>query len=226
VAEALADDDGYYPIRGGGYEPFLLYAYMRGLEQAYEDLALRPHIADAIFGHLFDFHYERNRRIFQTSSPRIDVTGIAEDLGSQTGPLISLDMYRRFLRSNQKKMADLARSFDIAVLYHTDGAARIFLPDLIDVVGIDLLDPIQWRCPGMERESLVRDFGDQFIFHGSVDNQYTLAFGSVDDVVDEIRDSLRIYRDVRWICGPCHRIQPVTPTENIVAMYETIRELG
>ena len=70
---------------------------------------------------------------------------------------MGLETYRRFLRENQKKMADLAKSFGIHVFYHTDGAARVFVPDLIDYVGIEALNPIQWRCPTMEREPLVRE---------------------------------------------------------------------
>ena len=223
-----ADQGGgsYYPIHAGYYEPFLYYGYMRGLEQSFEDLALNHEIADAILGHLFDFHYEHLRRIFEAGKGRIDVFKLAEDLGAQTGPLMSLAMYRRFLLPNQIKMADLARSHGVHVFYHTDGAARVFLPDLIDRVGIEILNPIQWRCSGMQREGLVKDFAASFIFHGSIDNQQTLPFGSVDDVVEEVRQSVEIYRDARWICGPCHRIQPVSPTENVVAMYETIHELG
>jgi len=139
---------------------------------------------------------------------------------------MSLETYRRFLLPNQIKMADLARSFGIHVMYHTDGAARQFLGDLIDRVGIEILNPVQWRCPGMEREGLVRDFGERIVFHGSIDNQQTLAFGSVDDVISEVRQSIEIYRPARWICAPCHNIQPISPTENIVAMYETIHEYG
>ncbi len=226
VAEALEQDDGARAIHSGCYEPFLLYGYLRGLQQAFEDLALNPKIADAIFGHLFDFYDEHHRRTFQAAPGRIDLTWVAEDLGSQTGPLMSLATYRRFLLPNQIKMADLARSFGVHVMYHTDGAARPFLPDLIDKVGIEILNPIQWRCPGMEREQLVADFSDRVIFHGSIDNQQTLAFGTVDDVVREVRQSVEIYRGARWICAPCHNIQPVSPTENVVAMYETIHELG
>ena len=226
VRRQVEEDDGRRALVAGHYEPFLLYGYLRGLEQSFEDLALYPDIADAILGHLFDFYYERNRRVFEATAGKIDITIVADDLGSQTGPLMSLEMYRRFLRDHQRKMADLGRSFGAHVYYHTDGAARMFLPDLIDVVGIEVLDPIQWRCPGMERDALVRDFGRHVVFHGSIDNQQTLAFGSVDDVVEEVTDSLRIYRDARWICGPCHNIQPVSPTANIVAMYETIWEHG
>jgi len=226
VTQALDADDGYRPIHAGCYEPFLLYGYLRGLERAMEDLILNSRIADAVLGHIFDFYYEHHRRIFESGGGRIDLTWVAEDLGSQTGPLMSLEVYRRFLLPNQIKMADLLRSYGVHVMYHTDGAARSFLPDLIDKVGIEILNPIQWRCPGMEREGLVRDFGRRIIFHGSIDNQQTLAFGTPADVADEVRHSAAIYADARWICGPCHNIQPVSPTQNIVALYETIHEIG
>jgi len=226
ITRAVEESEGYWPIHSGCYEPFLLYGYMRGLQLAFEDLALRPELAEAILGRIFDFHYEHHRRIFEAGRGRIDLTWVAEDLGAQTGPLISLATYRRFLLPNQVKMAGLARRFGVHVMYHTDGAARLFLPDLIERVGIEILNPIQWRCRGMERERLVRDFGQRVIFHGSIDNQQTLAFGSVDDVVAEVRESVEIYRAARWICAPCHNLQPITPTENIVAMYETIHALG
>ena len=226
ITRAVREHDDYRPIRAGIYEPFLIYCAMRGMEQAYEDLLLNTDIADAILGHLFDFHFEFNRRIYEAGEGRIDLTYVAEDLGSQTGPLIGLDTYRRFLRDNQKKMADLARSFGVHVFYHTDGAAHLFLKDLVDEVGIEVLNPIQWRCAGMDRESLVREFGGHIAFHGAMDNQQTLAFGTVDDVVAEVTDNARIFADARWICAPCHNIQPVSPTANIPAMYEAIHAVG
>jgi uroporphyrinogen decarboxylase len=123
-------------------------------------------------------------------------------------------------------MADLARSHGIHVFYHTDGAARKAVPELIETTGIEILNPIQWRCPGMERESLVRDFGRRVIFHGAMDNQQTLPFGTPSDVRQEVLDNIRIFSGARWICAPCHNLQPNTPTANIVAMYETIHEFG
>ena len=230
ITDALAADDGTRPVRAGIYEPFLIYCSMRGMEQSYEDLLLNPGIADAILGHLFEFHHEWNRRIFDAGcidgQQRIDITYVAEDLGSQTGPLISLDLYRRFLRDNQRRMEDLARSHGIHVFYHTDGAAYLFINDLIDVVGIEVLNPIQWRCPGMEREKLVREFGSRIVFHGGMDNQQTLPFGTADDVVNEVKRNIEIFSSARWICAPCHNIQAVTPTRNVVAMYDCIEEIG
>jgi len=213
-------------VRCGGYEPFLLYCGMRGMEQALMDLLVEPEIAEAILGHLFEYHYRLNARMFEIGRGRIDLTYVAEDLGSQTGLLMGLEQIRRFLLPNQKRVADLARSYGIHILYHTDGAARAVIPDLVNVTGIEILNPIQWRCPGMEREGLVRDFGDRLVFHGAVDNQRTLPFGTPADVRAEVLDNIRIFAPARWICAPCHNIQPVSPTANIVAMYETIYEHG
>ena len=225
VTEALAKDDGYRAIRLGHYEPFLLYGSMRGMEQAYEDLIVNPEIAEAALTHLFDFFYEHNRLLWEAGRGKIDVMYLAEDLGGQHGPLFSLETYRRFLRENQRKMADLARSFGVRVFYHTDGAARVFLPDLIDCVGIDVLNPLQWNCPGMGLESLVRDFGGRVIFHGGIDNQHTLPFGSVDDVRKQVRYVARVMEGQRWICAPCHNIQAVSPAENVLAMYDEAAKL-
>lgn len=229
IAEGLTCDDGHRAIAIGHYEPFLLYGYLRGLEQSYEDLILAPDFADAVLGHLFEFYYEHNKRMFEAAGKNtIDLFYLAEDLGSQNGPLISLEMYRRFIRPNQVKMADLVRSYGIHVFYHTDGSSRPFLNDLIDVVGIEILDPVQWRCPGMEREQLVRDFGGRVIFHGCMDNQQTMPFGTVEDVIAEVKENMRLFGNSPrgWICSPCHNLQPVTPTANILAMYETIHEIG
>jgi uroporphyrinogen decarboxylase len=213
-------------VRCGGYEPFLLYCQMRGMELAMMDLLAEPEIAEAIFDHIFDYHYCVNQRMFELGKGVIDMTYIAEDLGSQASLLMGLKEIRRFILPRQKKMADLARQFGIHIFYHTDGAAREVIPDLINVTGIEVLNPIQWRCPGMEREGLVRDFGDKVIFHGAVDNQQTLPFGTPDDVRKEVLDNIRIFRGARWICAPCHNLQAVSSTANIVALYETIWQHG
>jgi uroporphyrinogen decarboxylase len=79
----------------------------------------------------------------------------------------------------------------------------------------------------MEREGLKKDFGDRIIFHGAVDNQYTLPFGTIKEVQKEVLDNLRIMgKGGGYILAPCHNIQPLTPPENIVAMYETCYKNG
>lgn len=226
VMRALDADDGLYPIGAGSYEPFLLYANMRGREQAFADLAEEPRIAEAALGRIFDFHCEHLRRCFEAGKGRQDIFYLAEDLGAQTGPMFSLGTYRRFFLPNQVRMAELARSYGLHIFYHTDGASSIYLPDLVDVVGIEILNPIQHRCRGMDREKLVRDYGGRIVFHGAIDNQQVLPFGAPEDVAREVRENFEIFNGYRWICAPCHNMQPVTPTANVLALYDTIHEAG
>jgi uroporphyrinogen decarboxylase len=125
-----------------------------------------------------------------------------------------------------RKMIDLAHSFGVKVIHHDDGAIRPLLPDLIET-GIDVLNPIQWRCTGMDREGLARDFGKSLVFHGGVDNQQTLPFGTSEDVKREVAENVRIFRKCKgYIVAPCHNIQPNTPTANILALYEAVHECG
>jgi len=225
-AHDVAASPSHRIVCAGNFEPFLLYCALRGMELAMMDLKVEPEIVDAALERIFQYHFELNNRLFELGKGRIDITYVAEDLGGQTSLLFGVPEIRKYILPRQKKMADLARSFGIHVFYHTDGAARGIIPDLLDITGIEILNPIQWRCPGMEREGLVRDFGRRVIFHGAVDNQFTLPFGSAADVRNEVLDNIRIFGGSRWICAPCHNIQPVTPTENITTLYNTIHEHG
>ncbi len=224
--DLLSAVPGHRMIRSGNFEPFLLYCALRGLEQAMMDLVAEPEFVSAALDHMFRYYLALAERTFEAGKGRIGVTYVAEDLGGQTALLMSLPQIRKFFLPHQKTMADLAKSHGIRVFYHTDGAVRSVIPDLISVTGIELLNPIQWRCPGMEREGLVRDFGDRIVFHGAMDNQQTLPFGTPEDVRKEVLENIEIFSRARWVCAPCHNLQPVTTTENILAMYETIHAHG
>jgi len=219
-------DKEHRPIRGGGSEPFLTYKALRGEEQAFIDLIENPEIVHYCLDKLFELCYQNTLRIFETIPGAVMVTYVAEDLGGQTSLMYSPAQIREFLIPRMKRMVDLTKQHGSYVFHHTDGAARDILPDLIDM-GIEVLNPVQWRCPGMEREGLKRDFGDKLIFHGAVDNQYTIPFGTVDEVRQEVRDNIRILGEGGgYIIAPCHNIQPIGPAENVVALYEAGYEYG
>jgi uroporphyrinogen decarboxylase len=210
-----------WPVQGGGSEPFLFYARLRGMEKAYMDLVVNPELVHYCLDELFDFRYQYTLRIYETIPGRVDISYVAEDFGSQESLLFSPKHIRTFFIPRMQRMIDLAHQAGVHVFTHSDGAIRPIIPDLIEA-GSDVLNPIQWRCKGMEREGLKRDFGDRLIFHGGVDNQQTLAFGSVEDVRQEVLDDVRILgAGGGYILAPCHNIQAVSPPENVVAMYET-----
>jgi uroporphyrinogen decarboxylase len=219
IKEEVAGKE-HLPISGGGSEPFLTYAYMRGLEQANIDLIENPDLAAYCLGKLYDGCYTMTQRIYEQIPGQVTITSVAEDMGSQESLLFSPAQIRRFFLPHMKRMMDLAHQAGAYVITHSDGAVRAIIPDLI-AIGMDMLDPVQWRCRGMEREGLKRDFGDKITFHGAMDNQYTLAFGSEAEIRQEVRDNLRIFgSDGGYVLGPCHNLQAITPPKHIVAMYE------
>ncbi len=220
--ECLAWRD--YPIIGANYEPFYLYCRLRGMQQALEDLLANPSMVDAAMERIFEIHAGIVRKAMEAAGDLICFICVAEDLGTQQGPLMSLACFRRFIKPWLKKMIDLAHWLGTWVFHHNDGAIRPLLPELVEM-GIDVLNPVQWRCPGMDRRQLVGEFGSELVFHGAVDNQFTLPFGRPEDVKREVWENLEIFSRARgYIVAPCHNIQANTPTANILALYEAVAE--
>ena len=222
--QALAWTD--YPVLCGTYEPFYLYSRMRGMERALADLLDRPDIAEAALARIHAIHERLFERIFAEAGDLIDLVYVAEDLGTQESLLMSPKLFRRFLRPSLGRMIDLAHRHGVSVFHHDDGAIRSLIPDLLEI-GIDILNPVQWRCRGMERDRLARDFGNRVVFHGAVDNQQTLPFGTPAEVRREVAENLAIFSASKgYIVAPCHNIQANTPTRNIVALYEAVVDGG
>jgi uroporphyrinogen decarboxylase len=215
-----------YPLLAGSCELFYLHCRLRGMEQALEDLIAHPDIADSILEHIAAIDLALTRRILDEVGESLLFSYVAEDLGTQESLIMSPRLFRRFLKPRMARMIDLVHSYGVKVFHHDDGAMRPLLPDLIEI-GIDLLNPIQWRCRGMERETLARDFGGRIVFHGGIDNQHTLPFGGAGDVRRQVRDNIAIFRDTKgYIVAPCHNLQANTPTANVLALYEAVREYG
>ena len=224
IPQQIVGREGY-PVQGGGSEPFLTYKHLRGDEQAFMDLIIHPDIVHYCLDRLFDLCYQNTLRIYEKIPGKVMITYVAEDFGSQEDLLFSPDQIREFLIPRMKRMIDLAHEAGAFVFHHSDGAIRKILPDMIEA-GIDVLNPVQWRCKGMDREGLKRDFADKLVFHGAMDNQYTLPFGSVEEVRQEVADNIRLLGPTGYILAPCHNIQAVGPPENVVAVYDTGYELG
>jgi len=210
-----------YPLEGPVSEPFYLYKDLRGMEQSFVDLVENPEFVHYCLEKIFAHEYQRILRTFEALPRRITYVFVAEDLGAQGDLMYSLRHIREYFLPRMKRMMKLVHDGGAMVMTHSDGAIRRVIPDLI-AIGMDVLNPVQWRCAGMDRADLKRDFGGQVIFHGGVDNQQTLPFGSAEDVRQEVRDNLRILgAGGGYILAPCHNIQGITPIENILAMYET-----
>jgi len=216
-----------YAIECGYAAPFYMYNNIRGLEKSLMDLSLNKEYAHYVIDKICDFLYSFHERLFEAGNGLIDIAQVTDDFGSQSGLMISPEMFDEFFKPCFQRLIRLVKDFGIKVFHHDDGAIRPLIPKLVEL-GIDVLNPIQWRLPGMDPEGLKKNFGKALCFHGGVDNQKTLPFGNHNDVEREVVYLLNTLAADRtgYILAPCHNIQPITPVENIITMYETVHYYG
>ena len=212
-------------VIGIGYTAIFFYHNkLRGLEQSMLDLAMRPEFSRHLIRRIADFFLEYHTRCYEAAGSAMHLTQVTDDYGSQTGLLISQRMFAEYYQGWMQRAMDLAKSYGHKVFHHDDGAIMPLIPTLVEM-GIDILNPIQWRCKGMDREVIGREFGGEICFHGGVDNQETLPFGTAEDVREEVALNLAYLGQTGsgYILAPCHNIQANTPMENILAMYQAPR---
>ncbi len=206
---------------------FYYHNLLRGLELSLMDPILRPEFTHYLIQRLSDFFTEYHRRCYEAGHGFIDITQVTDDFGSQHGLLIGPRVFDEFYRAPIQRAINLAKSYGLIVFHHDDGDMRPLLPTLADM-GIDVLNPIQWRCGNWDLVMLKAEYGQRLCFHSAVDNQQTLPFGTPEDVQAEVRRLIATLASDRtgFIIGPCHNLQPVTPVENIITLYEAAREYG
>lgn len=206
---------------------FYYHNLLRGLELSLMDPILRPEFTHYLVKRLANTFFEYHRRCFEAAPGLIDVTQVTDDFGSQSGLLISPKTFESFYRSPIQIAIDQAKSNEIIIFHHDDGDMRKLLP-MLTGMGIDVLNPIQWRCGNWDLKALKSEFGSQLCFHSAVDNQQTLPFGTPEDIHNEVKYLIETLASdhTGFIIGPCHNLQAVTPVENILALYQAAREYG
>ena len=225
-----ADCDQYagkYALFGAPWSPFFHeVGWMIGQETYYIWMGTKPDVVEAIIDRVVDYEVAATRLFFEAAGGKIDIAYFGNDFGTQRGLFISPAMWQQFMRPSLKRFFDTAHSYGCKVMQHSCGAVRDLIPLWIED-GVDILDPLQVRADGMALDGLVRDFGDRLCFHGGVDTQHTLPYGTTEDV----RAQVRSYRDLSRrrggyvLCGSQDFIADI-PSDNILAIYEENQRIG
>jgi uroporphyrinogen decarboxylase len=201
---------------------------MRGYEDGYMDLALRPELARALMEKITQLKLAYWEKVLDEIGDVIDIAAEADDLGAQHAPLFSPEAYREIVRPLHKQLVDTikARS-DARFFLHSCGAIRDLIGDLIDI-GVDALNPVQVSAEGMDTAELKAEFGRELTFWGgTVDPQRTLARGTPEEVRAE---TMRRIEDLKpgggFVIASIHNMQAQVPVENIIAFWEAVEEAG
>jgi len=193
---------------------------LRGYDQMLMDFVTDPDLVDTILDIPYHYHLTAAKKLVGMG---VDMIWVGDDVGMQTGMLISPRTWRRFFKPRMASFIAALKAINprVKVAYHSDGDISPIIPDLIEI-GLDVLNPIQPAC--MDPAVLKQKYGNSLCFWGSMDEQYTLPFGSPEAVRAEVIARLNtIGKNGGLILGPTHHVQLDTPLENFWAMVNAIR---
>ncbi len=202
--------------------------YLRGYMRFYEDLILHPDMIRALLGMMGEYQRALMSEVLDRIGPYISVVMTGSDLGTQRAPAMSPEVYYSLVWPEYKKLWDLIKSkTDAKIFYHSCGSLYPMIPYLIEG-GVDILHPIQPRASEMgDREKLKREFGDKLTFWGGFDQQHVLPHGSPGEVREETKRLLDAFMPGGgFVFAAGHNIQTDVPPENVIALFDTVREFG
>jgi uroporphyrinogen decarboxylase len=199
--------------------------YVRGMDNLFQDLAEDNGIADW----LLDYFTDRSVNVVRAFAREgIDMIGLGDDVGMQTGMLLSVPMWRQHLKPRLAKVIAAIREASgdrkVWVHYHSDGNIMPIIEELIEI-GVDILNPVQPEC--MDAGELARRHGKTLALSGMVGTQTTMPFGTPADVRRRVREIAALHRDhgARLMLAPTHVLEPDVPFENILALVEETKSI-
>lgn len=199
---------------------------IRTMEQVLVDLMIDEEAGLRFIDRKLEIMLEVAARTLEAGQGKIDLLWLGEDLGTQNSPLISLELFRKHIRPRHQRFIDLAKQWGIPVIVHTCGSSSWAYDDFIEM-GVSVVDTLQPEAANMSPAYLKKRYGDRLAFHGCVSTAGPVAYGSVDETVKDVRDTLEIMMPGGgYALAPTHCLQDNTPTENAVAMYAAAKEFG
>jgi uroporphyrinogen decarboxylase len=228
TARKLSEETEYGLIANIIASIFEFSWYLRGYMRFFEDVILNPEMFSALLEMMGEYQRALLGEVLDRIGPYISVVMTGTDLGTQRAPVISPDVYRSLVWPEYKKLWDMIKSkTDAKIFYHSCGSIYPMIPYLIEG-GIDILHPIQPMAADMgDREKLKREFGDRLTFWGGFDQQHVLPFGTPEEVRDETKKLLDAFMpDGGFVFAAGHNIQADVPPENVIALFDTVREFG
>jgi len=212
------------------YEDYCLYGSVThmwevawklfGFERTMVMIYREPRVVERVLDELHKIRLQQAKLLCEAG---VDVIVDGDDVGMQRGMMLSPELWRRLLKPRYKELVEAAHRGGAYFLFHSDGWIEPIVPDLIEI-GVDILNPVQPEC--MDPAELHERYGDELCFDGTISVQRTLPFGTEEDVVREVRERIETIGCTGLILGPTHAIQPETPVENIMALYEAARKYG
>ena len=200
--------------------------YLRGFEQWMIDVRLNPGVHEAIASHIAHIHSTVLMRLLEEVGDYTDMVVAGDDFGWSMAPYMAPADFSRLIKPHYKRLVERIKDRfpHIKFYLHSHGQVMDMVPDFIEC-GVDVLNPIL-PLDSMDPVRLKREFGRDLCFHGGIDVEHILPFGTVDEVREHVKRVIGVLGPGGGYWFKAQVISPVIPVENVVAAYETALEHG
>lgn len=202
---------------------------VRGMAALMMDMASDVAVAEALLDRMLQLKLDFWEMALPQLRDVVDLVSEADDYGTQVSQLISPRMFRRLMKPRLavlfRRIHELAP--EAKLHFHSCGNVRPLLPDFIEI-GVDILNPVHVRATGMDPVELKADFGKDIVFWGGgIDTQDVLPHGTPQEVADDVRRNIEaLAPGGGFVFNTVHNIQADVPPENVVAMWQALRQYG
>lgn len=190
-------------------------------------LSNRP-LVEALIEKMVEGYLKNLELYLEAVGDFIQIIQMGDDLGTQNGPMLSPRLYKELIFPAHKKIYEFVhkKAPHISVFLHSCGGIYELIPDLIEA-GVNILNPVQTSAANMEPKKLKKEFGKDIVFWGGgCDTQRILPFASPKEIREHIKERVEIFsQGGGFVFCQIHNIQANVPVENILALFETVREL-
>lgn len=164
-----------------GHGPMHLLAHLRSFDEFLIDLMIYPERTEVLLDGIF---YYLTGIAKQYKQYGVDAVIMYDDQAIQTGPLFSMDLWRKYFKPRYKKLFDAIHDCGLKVYMHTCGHIGLHLPELYEC-GVDILDnkqPSLWID-----DKVVKDMRGKIAFSTCIDIQTTIHNIEMDDIEGEVQ---------------------------------------
>jgi uroporphyrinogen decarboxylase len=179
---------------------------------------------DALLDKVTDIATKTGLRLIEAG---VDMIWAGDDFGSQNSLIMSPEMFDRYFAPRIKKMFDTfkAANPNIKLAWHTCGSVVPLVPKFIEL-GLDFLNPLQPMAKDMDAQNMSNLFKGKINFFGAVCVQDILPNGTPESIKAEVKRVAGILgKGGGYILAPAHNIQDDTSVENVLALFDAVKEL-
>ena len=188
---------------------------IRGYVDTLMDLAEEEPETLELLERLGEFNLAQIRHFVKAD---VDMVRIPEDLGMQNGPMISPDMFRRFVKPIYQKMLQPVREAGKIIHMHSDGDIRTLVEDIMEG-GVDVIN-LQDRVNGLEW--IAGRFRGKTCVDLDIDRQKITPFGSPQQIDAYIRRCVETVGCKEGGLMLIYGLYPGVPLENVKALMDAM----